>query len=58
MAVTAASTPVEPLVNAEQVECEDAVSSHDVFPFLTLPRELRDQVCSSATLLEPGLIAI
>jgi hypothetical protein len=57
MAATSTSGCIDPPVGPEQIEREDAVSSH-VFPFLRLPRELRDQVCISATLLEPSLIAI
>ncbi len=56
MAVTVPSAPIVPLVGADKFEHEDAVPSH-VFPFLSLPRELRDQVCISATLLHPRLTA-
>jgi len=53
-ATTASAVPVD----AEHVEREDAVPSH-VFPFLRLPRELRDQVhISAATPLDPRLTAI
>jgi hypothetical protein len=49
MAAVVASAPVVSLVDAENVEREDAVPSH-VFPFLRLPRELRDQVYISPPL--------
>lgn len=49
MAAAAASAPVVSLVDAANVEREDAVPSH-VFPFLRLPRELRDQVHTSPLL--------
>jgi hypothetical protein len=57
MAVTTPCAPIAPPVGADKIEHEDAVPSH-VFPFLRLPRELRDQVCISATLLHLKLTAI
>jgi hypothetical protein len=44
MVVAAASAPIAANVDAVKDGCQDAEPSRSVFPFLKLPRELRDQV--------------
>jgi hypothetical protein len=43
MAVAAISTSLPVVIDTEKSGSQDAVSPQSIFPFLKLPRELRDQ---------------